>query len=83
MPTHGISKEEVERRAKMRATQAEQRRQDAVRALEDRKEAQQAEEKKTQRLRALRLAREAQLVPEVDKPQKTSPARKTKRASKS
>jgi hypothetical protein len=83
MPTHGIPKEEVQRRAKLRAKQAEQRKQDAVRALEDRKEAQRAEEVKTQRLRALRLAHEAKLAAEAEKPQTKKPHRKIRTARKS
>lgn len=83
MPTHGISKEEVQRRAKLRAKQAEQRKQDAARALEDREEAQRAEKKKTQRLRALRLAHEAKLAAEAEKPQTKKPDRKIKTARKS
>ena len=77
MSTQGIPKEEVQRRAKVRAELTEQRRLDAMRALEDQKAFDKAEKAKTERLRALRLARDA--AEQAAEP----PAKKPRTAAKS
>jgi hypothetical protein len=88
MSTQGIPKEEVQRRAKVRAELTEQRRLDASRALEDQKAFDKAEKAKTKRLRALRLAREAaeqaEVKPAVKKartPAKSTPKKKAAAAN--
>jgi hypothetical protein len=81
MPSHGISKDEVKRRAEIRAHKAEVRRLDAVRALEANQAERDAEQAKTMRLRALRLAKEADAAKtEAKKPEPVKKARKPRAA---
>ncbi len=79
MPTQGISKEEIRRRAELRAQQAEQRKLDAARALEDRQAARNAELAKTERLRALRIAKAAEAAEAEASAENRRPAVKTRR----
>lgn len=76
MSSHGIPKDEVRRRAEVRAKKAELRKLDASRALEAHQSAQAAEQAKTARLRALRLAKEAKDSVVADSPVSPSKRRK-------
>jgi hypothetical protein len=57
MSSNELSKEEMRRRAEMRFKQAEQRKREAVSALESLRVSREADLAKTQKLKALRLAK--------------------------
>ncbi len=59
MATRGLSADEIKRRAQLAFDKADQRKQDASRAMEAEHSAREAMMQKTVRLRALRLAKEA------------------------
>lgn len=70
MSTRGISKDEIKRRAQVRADKAEQRRIDAARALDTQQKSRKDELEKTRRLRELRLAKEAASTIASEQPKK-------------
>jgi hypothetical protein len=59
MATRGLSADEIKRRAQLAFDKADQKKQDASRAMEAEQQARDAVMQKTVRLRALRLAKEA------------------------
>lgn len=75
MSTRGISKDEIKRRAQVRADKAEQRRIDAAKALEVQQKSRKEELEKTRRLRKLRLAKEAEDIPAPEAPKKSEPVK--------
>jgi hypothetical protein len=76
MPSEGVSKREMQRRAEMRGKNAEIRKLDAARAVEAQRIAKAAEQAKTQRLRALRLAKMAEADASAKQPRKKKAAAK-------
>lgn len=83
MSARGISKDEIKRRAQLRADKAEQRRIDAAKALETQQKSRKDELEKTQRLRKLRLAKEAKEETATPEPLRKPEAAKARVEKKS